>query len=85
MIPPDVRVRYERLKQTINRYRVAFHVYDKEEISQQALDSLKHELSQIEETYPAIVASDSPSQRVAGKPLPQFKKAFYSLFEYGDS
>ncbi|MBI2612342.1 NAD-dependent DNA ligase LigA [Candidatus Kaiserbacteria bacterium] len=79
MIPADVRARYERLKKTINRYRIAYHVYDKEEISQQALDSLKHELSEIEETYPAIIAPDSPSQRVAGKPLPQFKKVRHKV------
>ena len=79
MIPPDVCVRYERLKQTINRYRTLYHVYDKEEISQQALDSLKHELTEIEEKYPSIIAPDSPSQRVAGKPLPQFKKVRHKV------
>ena len=79
MIPKDVRDRYQKLKTTINRYRVAYHVYDKEEISQAALDSLKHELAEIENKYPAIIAPDSPSQRVAGKPLPQFKKVRHKV------
>ena len=79
MIPKDVRERYEKLKDSINRYRIAFHVYDREEISSAALDSLKHELSQIEGTYPEIIAPDSPSQRVAGKPLPQFKKVRHKV------
>ena len=82
MVPRDVQSRYDKLKETINRYRTLFHVYDKEEISQQALDSLKHELSEIEENYPTIVATDSPSQRVAGKPLPQFKKVKHKVAQW---
>ena len=74
MIPGDVRARYEKLKELINHHRVQYHVYDREEISQAALDSLKHELSQIEASHPSLITPDSPSQRVAGAPLPQFKK-----------
>ena len=79
MIPVAVQDRYNKLKETINRHRVQYHVYDKEEISQAALDSLKHELAEIEEKYPTIIAYDSPSQRVAGKPLPQFKKSKHQI------
>src|SRR3989344_4676892 len=73
-IPSDVRARYEKLKMAVNRYRMLYHVYDKEEISAEALDSLKHELSELEAAHPELVTPDSPSQRVAGKPLPGFKK-----------
>ena len=38
-LKPD-RERYEKLKVSINRYRRLFHVYDKEEISEEARDSL---------------------------------------------
>ena len=79
MVPQQVRARYKSLKDTINRYRVLYHVYDKEEISQQALDSLKHELSKLEEQYPEIITPDSPSQRVAGKPLPGFRKVRHKV------
>ena len=82
MVPKEARERYEKLKETINRYRVLYHVYDKEEISQQALDSLKHELTELEEQYPEIVAVDSPSQRVAGKPLPGFKKVRHKVAQW---
>lgn len=93
MIPADVRIRYADLVKTINRYRILYHVYDREEISQAALDSLKHELAAIEEEYPTIVAPDSPSQRVAGKPLPGFKKvkhevaqwSFNDIFDEGEA
>jgi DNA ligase (NAD+) len=81
-IPADIRVRYRKLVETVNHYRVQYHVYDREEISATALDSLKHELSEIEKEYPSIVAPDSPSQRVAGEPLPGFKKVRHAVQQW---
>ncbi|MCR4280789.1 MAG: NAD-dependent DNA ligase LigA [Candidatus Kaiserbacteria bacterium] len=82
MIPKEVRARYKKLRETINHYRRLYHVYDKEEISQSALDSLKHELSEIEKQYPSLIAPDSPSQRVAGEPLPSFKKVRHKVAQW---
>jgi len=73
-VPKDVRERHDKLKESINRYRRLFHVHDKEEISEEARDSLMQELTELEKNYPELVTPDSPSQRVAGQPLPQFKK-----------
>mgnify|MGYP001609079638 CR=1 FL=1 len=81
-VPNDIRTHYEKLKTAVNRYRTLYHVYDKEEISQAALDSLKHELTELEEKYPELVAPDSPSQRVAGKPLPGFKKVRHTVAQW---
>lgn len=78
-IPPETRARYEKLKRAVNRYRMLYHVYDREEVSADALDSLKRELSEIEALYPDLIAPDSPSQRVAGKPLPGFKKVRHAV------
>lgn len=78
-VPADVAQRYQKLKRAINRYRTLYHVYDREEVSQAALDSLKHELAEIEKAHPGLVAPDSPSQRVAGKPLPGFKKVRHAV------
>lgn len=73
-IPKDVLERLENLKKTIDHHRYLYHVLDKEEISAEALDSLKHELVEIEAKYPELITPDSPSQRVAGAPSPEFKK-----------
>src|SRR3989338_6602933 len=81
-VPADVRARYEKLKTTINRYRRLYHVYDKEEISAEALDSLKHELAEIEAAQPSLIGPDSPSQRVAGAPLPGFKKVRHKVAQW---
>lgn len=58
----------------INRQRTLYHVHDRSEISDAALDSLKHELVQLETAYPKLLRPDSPSQRVAGQPAASFKK-----------
>lgn len=70
----DVKKRVEVLKKAINKYRYFYHVLDKLDISESVLDSLKHELKTLEDKYPQFITSDSPTQRVAGKPLPFFEK-----------
>src|ERR1700733_9467285 len=81
-VPKTDKERYEKLKDSINRYRRLFHVYDKEEISEEARDSLMQELTVIEKKYPELVTPDSPSQRVAGAPLPQFKKVRHEVAQW---
>ena len=70
----EIKNRIEKLKNEINRYRYAYHVLDKSIISDAALDSLKKELFDLEQKYPEFIASDSPTQRIGGEPLKQFKK-----------
>ena len=67
--------RIEKLKKVINHNRYLYHVLDKQEISDSALDSLKKELFDLEQKYPEFITNDSPTQRVGGKPLKEFKKA----------
>ncbi|MBI5794357.1 NAD-dependent DNA ligase LigA [Candidatus Uhrbacteria bacterium] len=66
--------RINKLRQTIDEYRYQYHVLDKLEISDAALDSLKHELYTLEQAHPDLIAPDSPTQRVGGAPLSKFKK-----------
>lgn len=65
-------LRIAQLKDTINEYRFEYHVNDRSIMSEAAADSLKHELSQLEEQFPDLVTPDSPTQRVAGKPSARF-------------
>jgi DNA ligase (NAD+) len=77
--PREIIERLAKLKKTIEYHRYLYHVLDKEEISPQALDSLKHELVELEERYPELKTPDSPSRRVAGKPLKEFKKIVHKV------
>ena len=70
----EAKKRIEKLKQAINYHRHLYHVLDKQEISDEALDSLKKELFDLEQRFPEFITADSPTQRVGGKPLPEFKK-----------
>ncbi len=66
--------RIKKLREAIDDYRYQYHVLDKLDISDAALDSLKHELYQLEQQYPDLITPDSPTQRVGGAPLEKFKK-----------
>jgi DNA ligase (NAD+) len=74
MIKKEAKQRIERLKKLINHHRYLYHVLDRQEISDAALDSLKKELFDLEERYPEFVTLDSPTQRIGGKPLEKFGK-----------
>ncbi len=65
--------RINKLREQINEYRYNYHVLDKSIMSEAAADSLKHELTQLEAEFPDLITPDSPTQRVAGKPLEKFK------------
>ncbi len=70
----DAALRAKKLRALINEERYAYHVLDQGSLSEGALDSLKHELWEIEREYPELLTPDSPTQRVAGSALPQFGK-----------
>jgi len=66
--------RIAKLKKVINHHRYLYHVLDKQEMSDAVLDSLKHELSKLEQQYSDLIALDSPTQRIGGQALDKFKK-----------
>jgi len=74
-----VKKRIEKLKKVISYHRYLYHVLNKQEISDAALDSLKHELYKLEQRYPEFITPDSPTQRVAGKPLKEFIKVKHEV------
>ncbi|MDD5431320.1 MAG: NAD-dependent DNA ligase LigA, partial [Candidatus Pacebacteria bacterium] len=71
--------RIEKLKKEINHYRYCYHVLDKVEISDAALDSLKHELYELERQFPEFITPDSPTQRIGGAPLAKFVKIIHTV------
>ncbi|MFA6198456.1 MAG: NAD-dependent DNA ligase LigA [Patescibacteria group bacterium] len=75
----EAKQRITKLKTEINRYRFEYHVYDRNLISEAALDSLKHELALLEEKWPDLVTPDSPTQRIGGAPLKEFNKVGHRM------
>ena len=66
--------RIEKLKKVINRYRYSRLVLNKELISPETEDTLKKELFDLEQKFPELITSNSPTQRVGGKALKKFLK-----------
>ncbi|MFH0820005.1 MAG: NAD-dependent DNA ligase LigA [bacterium] len=79
MTKQEAKVRIEKLKKEISHHRYLYHVLDRQEISDAALDSLKHELYELEQKYPQFITPDSPTQRVGGEPLAKFKKVRHQV------
>ena len=79
MTRTEAKVRTAKLRAEINHHRYLYHVLDRVEISDAALDSLKHELQELESQFPDLVTADSPTQRVGGKALPEFAKVRHAV------
>jgi len=74
MTKAEAKKRIEKLKKMINYHRYLYHVLDRQELSDATFDSLKHELYKLEQEFPEFITPDSPTQRVGGQPLKEFKK-----------
>ena len=74
MTKTEAESRILKLRELINNYRYHYHVLDESIMSESAADSLKHELTLLEEKFPELITPDSPTQRVAGRPLDKFNK-----------
>ena len=66
--------RLEELRQTIRHHDALYYVQSHPEISDEEYDRLYRELQRLEQQFPELVTTDSPTQRVGGAPLPQFQK-----------
>ncbi len=83
----EAKQRIEGLKVLINKYRYHRLVLDKPIIEESVEDSLKKELFDLEQEFPDLVTPDSPTQRVAGKPLKKFEKFPHPerMFSFNDA
>ncbi len=74
MTKAEANNRIKKLRAEIDRHRYLYHVLDRSEISDAALDSLKDELVRLETEFPDLITSDSPTQRVGGAARDEFQK-----------
>ncbi|HPV70746.1 MAG TPA: NAD-dependent DNA ligase LigA [Candidatus Magasanikbacteria bacterium] len=79
MTHSEAQERLTKLRQEIEHHRYLYHVLDRQEISDAALDSLKHELYKLEQEFPDLITPDSPTQRVGGEALAEFKKIKHQI------
>ena len=68
----DPLTQIERLREQIRHHEEQYYIHNAPEISDAEFDRLLHELERLEAEHPDLVTSDSPTQRVAGRPTDTF-------------
>jgi len=70
MTAPEERL--QELRAAIRHHEECYYIRNAPEISDEQFDALLHELEKLEAAHPDLVSSDSPTQRVAGRPVEGF-------------
>jgi len=74
-----MKERIDELVTILNEANYNYHVLDNPNITDQEFDKLLRELFILEEKYPGLVREDSPTHRVGGIVLDEFKKVKHKL------
>src|ERR1019366_5353800 len=70
----EAKARHAQLVEEILRHDHAYYVLAQPTISDRDYDRLYHELLDLEKQFPQLATPDSPTQRVSGQPLKEFKQ-----------
>src|SRR3954467_1763958 len=73
MTQSDPTVRLKELREAIRRHEERYYIHNDPEVSDEEFDRLLHELERLEAEHPDLVTGDSPTQRVAGRPIEGFE------------
>src|SRR5579863_2731247 len=74
----DLEKKIEALREKIRHHEYRYYALDDPEISDAEFDQLMNELKKLEADHPALIAPDSPTQRVGGQPREGVVKAPHS-------
>lgn len=70
---------YEQLKKTVSAHDYQYYVLDQPQITDYEYDQLFLQLQKMESENPLLDKSDSPTQRIGGRPLDSFAKCPHRL------
>jgi DNA ligase (NAD+) len=79
LIPDSVLEEVRSLRKQIAYHDRLYFVHDNPEIPDADYDRLFNRLLALEQQYPQLVTGDSPSQRVSGSPLEEFKQVRHQI------
>jgi DNA ligase (NAD+) len=68
----DPLTRISELRERIRHHEEQYYIHNAPEIADEEFDRLLHELERLEAENPDLVTTDSPTQRVAGRPVEGF-------------
>ncbi|MDF7670019.1 NAD-dependent DNA ligase LigA [Orbaceae bacterium ESL0721] len=75
----EIKQLINQLRDEIRHHEQCYYVQDAPEIPDSEYDKLIKKLQQLEHENPELITSDSPTQRVGGTPLSQFKTVKHTL------
>ena len=75
----DAKKKIEKLKGEIRGHDRKYYVEADPEIPDSEYDKLMKELEGLEKAFPELVTPDSPTQRVGGEPLKEFKTVTHNI------
>src|SRR5260221_2425150 len=73
-----IRKEIEHLRETLRHHEHLYYVLDQPSVTDAEYDELMRKLSALEKAHPELIAPDSPTQRVGGKPREGFVKVPHS-------
>ncbi len=79
MASPEVLQEIDALRRAIRRHDHRYYVLDSPEISDAEYDALFRRLQALEEAHPEFATPDSPTRRVGGRPIDEFRAVVHPL------
>ena len=78
-IPSSITQKTESLRTRINQHNLRYYQLDAPLVTDAEYDRLMRDLQELEERYPALQTSDSPTQRIGAKPLDGFESVVHEI------
>ena len=75
----EAEKKIEELRKQLNQYNYEYHVLDQPSVPDAVYDQKLRELQELEEENPELITDDSPTQRVGGEPLDEFRKVDHTV------
>ncbi len=75
----NIKNRIIKLRKEISRLREEYHINNNPKVTDDVYESLTRELHSLETKYPEYLEVDNSLNRVAGVPLPEFKKVKHEI------
>ncbi len=77
--PAAVAIEIEALRVQLNAWGHSYYVLDAPTVPDAEYDRVFRALQALEEAHPELLSADSPTQRVGGKPLPEFASVRHAV------
>jgi DNA ligase (NAD+) len=77
--PTKIKKRIEALREQINYHNYRYYVLDDPEIPDAEFDRIMRELQDLEQDYPDLITTDSPTQRIGAEPLKKFSEVKHEI------